>query len=178
MSIISPPRLNLYIRVKEKNIKSIFLYDVASSYLEGQKNYLAKYGYNRDKKKGKKQIVISLLCDSHGVPVSVEVFHGNRSDTTTLSNQIHKTAEVFGAQKVVFVGDRGMIKSGGIEELKKAGFHYISSLTRGQIQKLVSQGSIQLELFDENICETQVDGERLILRRKPLSTSSGLEVKA
>ncbi len=156
------------IRVKEKTIKSIFLYDVTSSYLEGQKNHFAKYGYNRDKKKGKKQIVIGLLCDSQGVPVSVEVFHGNRSDTTTLSNQIHKAAEVFGVQKVVFVGDRGMIKSGGIEELKKAGFHYISSLTRGQIQKLVSQGSIQLELFDENICETQVDGERLILRRNPL----------
>ena len=149
-------------------MESLFLYDVTSSYLEGQCNELADFGYNRDKKKGKKQIVIGLLCDAEGIPISVEVFQGNRNDVTTLSNQIHKAAECFGAHNVVFVGDRGMIKQGGIEQLKEAGFHYITALTRVQIQKLVSDDRIQIELFDEDICEIQLDEERLILRRNPI----------
>ncbi len=147
---------------------SLFLYDVTSSYLEGDHNELAAYGYNRDGKKGKKQIVIGLLCDADGEPVSVEVFAGNTQDPKTVASQIRKTAQRFGCSGVTFVGDRGMIKSGQMEDLSEAGFHYITAITKPQIEKLMKDGALQLELFDEKVCEVQCDGRRLILRRNPV----------
>ena len=90
----------------------LFLYDVTSSFLEGEQNELAAFGYNRDGKRGKKQIVIGLLCDPSGVPLSVEVFPGNTQDTKTFSQQVAKVAERFGGGAVTFVGDRGMSCTG------------------------------------------------------------------
>jgi hypothetical protein len=145
----------------------VFLYDVTSSYLEGTHNALADWGYNRDKKKGKKQIVIGLLCDEDGEPVSVEVFRGNTADVKTFGAQVAKVAERFGCRHVTFVGDRGMIKSGQIEDLSRAGFHYITALTDPQIEVLLRQGTLQMELFDETVCEVQRDGIRYVLRRNP-----------
>jgi transposase len=83
---------------------------VTSSYLEGDHNALADWGYNRDKKRGKKQIVIGLLCDEEGEPVSVEVFTGNTADPQTFGDQVKKVAERSGCRRVTFVGDRGMSK--------------------------------------------------------------------
>ena len=83
----------------------------------------AATGYNRDGKRGKKQIVIGLLCDEEGEPVSTEVFRGN-TQHQTFGSQVRKASQRFGCQRVTFVGDRGMIKSGQIEELSQAGFHY------------------------------------------------------
>ena len=146
---------------------SLFLYDVTSSYLEGKHNELGNYGYNRDGKKGKMQIVIGLLCDQKGDPVSVQVFSGNTSDVTTFGDQIKKVADRFGCKRITFVGDRGMIKSTQKEELAKSGFSYITALTRKQIEKLEKQGIIELSLFDENLCEVEKDGLRYILRSNP-----------
>jgi len=150
----------------------LFLYDVTSSYLEGDQNAFGAYGYNRDKKKGKKQIVIGLLCDESGGPVSVEVFKGNTQDPQTFGAQVHKTAKRFKCERVTFVGDRGMIKSAQIEALNEADFHYITAITKPQIDALINKGVLQMELFDVNVCEVQ-DGEdggklRYILRRNPL----------
>jgi transposase len=145
----------------------LFLYDVTSSYLEGLQNELAAYGYNRDKKKGKLQIVIGLLCDESGEPVSTEVFEGNTTDPKTFGAQVKKVAQRFGCERVTFVGDRGMIKSGQIETLAQAGFHYITAITKAQITKLIKDGVLQLELFDETVCEVQNDGVRYVLRRNP-----------
>lgn len=145
----------------------LFLYDVTSSYLEGTQNELGNYGYNRDGKKGKMQIVIGLLCDPKGDPVSVQVFSGNTSDVTTFGDQIKKVADRFGCQRITFVGDRGMIKSGQKEDLAASGFSYITALTRKQIEILEKNGVIQLSLFDENLCEVEKDGLRYILRRNP-----------
>jgi len=147
---------------------SLFLYDVTSSYLGGDHNELAEWGYNRDKKKGKKQIVIGLLCDDAGEPVSVEVFSGNTQDPKTVASQIRKTAGQFGCSTVTFVGDRGMIKSGRMADLNEAGFHYITAITKPQIEKLLRDDAIQMELFDEQICEVRHDERRLILRRNPV----------
>ena len=118
----------------------LFLYDVTSSYLEGEHNELADWGYSRDKKRGKKQIVIGLLCDDEGDPVSPEVFTGNTSDLSTFESQVKKAAHRFGCERVTFVGDRGMIKSGQIEDLSEAGFHYITAITKSQIRSLIKQG--------------------------------------
>ncbi len=145
----------------------LFLYDVTSSYLEGLQNELAAYGYNRDKKKGKLQIVIGLLCDESGEPVSTEVFEGNTTDPKTFGAQVKKVAQRYGCERVTFVGDRGMIKSGQIETLAQAEFHYITAITKAQITKLINDGVLQLELFDETVCEVQNDGVRYVLRRNP-----------
>jgi len=130
----------------------LFLYDVTSSYLEGQKNAFGAYGYPRDGKRGKKQIVIGLLCDEGGEPVSTEVFKGNTQDPATFGSQVRKAAELFGCERVTFVGDRGMVKSGQVEDLAAAGFHYITAITKPQIETLLKGGIVQMELFDERVC--------------------------
>jgi len=153
----------------------LFLYDVTSSYLEGTKNELSAFGYNRDKKKGKRQIVIGLLCDEAGIPLSIEVFRGNTKDPQTVSSQVKKVVQRFGGGSVTFVGDRGMIKSDEIEELNKEGFHYITAITKPQVRKLLRTGVIQMALFDEHLAEVETDeGIRYVLRRNPIRT---LEVR-
>jgi hypothetical protein len=146
----------------------LFLYDVTSSYWEGQDNALGAYGYNRDGKKGKKQIVIGLLCDEQGEPVSTEVFQGNTQDPATFASQVKKAQDRFGCERVTFVGDRGMIKSGQIRDLEQAGFHYITAITKPQIQTLLQAGVLQMDLFDVELCEVSQDDVRYVLRRNPL----------
>jgi len=149
----------------------LFLYDVTSSYLEGTQNELAAFGYNRDCKKGKRQIVIGLLCNADGQPLSVEVFVGNTQDPKTFSPQIKKVAERFGAQEVTFVGDRGMIKSDQITQLNAPpyGFHYITAITKPQIDALLEKKVIQLSLFDQGLAEVKTnEGIRYVLRRNPV----------
>jgi len=146
----------------------LFLYDVTSSYLEGDCNALADWGYNRDKKRGKKQIVIGMLCDEQGDPVSVEVFTGNTSDLETFASQVCKAHEQFGCERVTFVGDRGMIKSAQIRDLAEVGFHYITAITKAQIRSMIKKGIFQLGLFDQKLCEVKHGGLRYVLRRNPI----------
>ena len=146
----------------------LYLYDVTSSYLEGKCNELSAFGYNRDGKKGKRQIVIGLLCDEKGKPLSIEVFTGNTNDTATVASQIRKAAQRFGGGEITFVGDRGMIKNPQIEDLTKQGFHYIPAITKPQIESLLHQGVIEMTLFDQDLAEIKTDeGIRYILRRNP-----------
>jgi len=155
-------------RAKTKPV-SLFLYDVTSSYLEGTHNALAAFGYNRDGKKGKLQIVIGLLCDEEGHPVSIEVFPGNTQDPHTLAAQVAKLKSRFGVQEITFVGDRGMIKSQQIEDLAQQGFHYITAITKPQIEKLLRTGTFQMELFEQELAEVLADeGVRYVLRRNPV----------
>ena len=152
---------------KGRKLSEIYLYDVTSSYLEGQCNELGQFGYNRDKKKGKKQIVIGLLCDGEGEPVSVEVFEGNTNDTKTFSSQLKKLKERFGLEKVVMVGDKGMIKSAQIAEITEEKYHYITTVTKAQIRSLLKEGVIQLSLFENELIEVEDEGVRYLLRRNP-----------
>lgn len=147
---------------------NLFLYDVTSSYLEGDHNALAEWGYNRDKKKGKKQIVIGLLTGEDGTPVTTEVFKGNTQDTSSFASQIQKCKERFKCENVTLVGDRGMIKSGQIRDLQKHGFHYITAITKAQIEKLIKNDIVQYSLFDENLVEVEDEGVRYIFRRNPI----------
>ena len=143
---------------------SLLLYDVTSSYFEGLHNALGEYGYNRDGKRGKKQIVIGLLADDQGEPLAVRVFAGNRNDPTTVPDQIRIVKEQFGVEELVFVGDRGMVKSKGKQALGEAGLRYITALTDPQIRRRLSEGVLQLELFAEQVCEVEADGVRYVLR--------------
>ncbi len=148
---------------------SLFLYDVTSSYLEGTHNALAAFGYNRDGKKGKMQIVIGLLCDEDGHPVSIEVFPGNTQDPRTFAAQLEKVKSRFGATAITFVGDRGMIKGQQIDDLVQHGFHYITAITKPQIEKLLRTGTFQMDLFDQELAEVLTEeGIRYVLRRNPV----------
>jgi len=155
-------------RTKTKPV-SLFLYDVTSSYLEGTHNELAAFGYNRDGKKGKRQIVIGLLCDEDGQLVSIEVFPGNTHDPQTFAAQITKVKARFGVHEITFVGDRGMIKGQQIEDLAQQGLHYITAMTKPQIEKWLRTGTLQLDLFDQAVAEVLAEeGIRYVLRRNPV----------
>ena len=159
----------LFKRLYPEQTPGLYLYDVTSSYLEGTQNELGAFGYNRDGKKGKRQIVIGLLCNDLGQPLSIEVFTGNTSDVKTLASQIRKAADRFGGGAVTFVGDRGMIKGPQIAALAEEQFHYITALTQSQIEKLLSEGILQMSLFDQPLAEVVTDeGLRYILRRNPV----------
>jgi len=144
----------------------LFLYDVTSSYLEGDHNALAAWGYNRDGKPGKKQIVIGLLCDGQGRPLSIEVFVGNTSDTKTFGSQIQKVVERFG-------GDRGMIKGPQVKDLGQENFHYVTAISKPQIESLLKQKVFPMDLFDNVLSEVASIPEkvRYILRRNPQRAS-------
>ena len=156
----------------KQNEPRLFLYDVTSSYLEGTENELGAFGYNRDGKRGKKQIVIGLLCDAQGTPLSIEVFTGNTQDPRTVASQIRKMAGRFGAREVTLVGDRGMLKAPQLEQLEDSGFHYITAITKAQIKTLLKQGAIQMGLFDQPLAEVvEKGGIRYVLRRNPMRAS-------
>ena len=148
-------------------IPQLFLYDVTSSYLEGMQNVLAAPGYNRDGKKGKRQLVIGLLTGTDGTPVAVRVFEGNTSDNQTVAEQVRILASASGVEEVTLVGDRGMLKQTEIELLNDRMFHYITAITKPQITKFLREGVFQTELFEGKLCEVEADGVRYILRRNP-----------
>jgi transposase len=159
---------HLFEQHAQRGAGGLFLYDVTSSYLEGEHNELGAFGYNRDGKRGKLQIVIGLLCDEQGTPLSIEVFQGNTQDPKTVLSQVRKVAARYGAREVTFVGDRGMIKSEQIEVLGAHGFHYITAITKPQIERLLKQGTFQISLFDDALAEvSDPAGVRYVLRRNP-----------
>jgi len=153
---------------------TLVLYDVTSSYFEGRTCPLARRGYSRDHRRGTLQIVIGLLCNRAGCPVAVEVFPGNTADPATVAPQVQKLRERFGLERVVLVGDRGMLTDARIrEELEPVeGLSWISALRAPAIQRLAAQETIQRSLFDEvdlaEVTSPDFPGERLVVCRNPL----------
>jgi len=155
--------------VKEQGQPPVLvLYDVTSSYFEGECNELGQYGYNRDGKRGKQQIVIGLLTAEDGEPLAVRVFEGNTADPTTVASQITILKEQFGIAEVVMVGDRGMIKAKGKAALSAQGLRYITALTDAQVRTFLKEGVLQTGLFDVPLCEVEHDDKRLIVRRNEI----------
>jgi transposase len=161
---------------------SLVAYDISSSYYEGQSCSLAQFGYNRDKKKGKKQIVYGLMTDSSGRPVSVQVYPGAKKDHQTVEDQIHKLKGRFGIEHFVLAGDRGMLTQGKIDKLKEAGgIDWVTALRSSSIKKLVEEGSLQLSLFDRmdlaEITSPLYPGERLIVCKNPYLSRERAETR-
>ena len=154
--------------IEKSSSDTIYLYDVSSTYLEGTKNDLAAYGYNRDKKVGKMQIVYGLLTSSTGEPISIEAFPGNTRDPLTVKNQIEKLQAKFGCSKVTMVGDKGMLKSAQISDLQEQGFNYITTISKPEIKTLLNKNILQMELFDNDLMEVVDEGIRYIFRRNPI----------
>src|SRR6201994_1882233 len=156
---------------------TLVLYDVSSSYLEGRCCPLAQFGYSRDGKRGKRQIVYGLLCARDGCPVAIEVFAGSTADPTTLTSQVTTLKERFALNHVVLVGDRGMITQARItEDIKAAGLDWITALRAPAIKALLDGGALQMSLFTPapakagdrdmaGITSPEFPGERLIVCR-------------
>jgi transposase len=153
---------------------TLVLYDVTSTYFEGRCCPLAHLGHSRDERSGNLQIVFGLLANAEGCPVAVEVFEGNTGDPKTVASQVSKLRQRFKLERVILVGDRGMLTSARIrEDLKPVeGIDWITALRAPQIQALVTAGALQLSLFDERdlaeIRHPDYPGERLIACRNPL----------
>ena len=167
------PRIEARLARRHLHTGTLVLYDVTSSYLEGRCCELARFGYSRDGRRDKLQIVFGLLCGADGCPIAVEVFEGDSGDPATLGVQIAKLKERFGLRRVVLVGDRGLITSTRIEhELRPAGFDWITALRAPAIRRLAEDdGPLQLSLFDQRdlaeIESPDYPGERLIACRNP-----------
>ena len=161
-------------RLAKRHLKDggLVLFDLTSSYFEGVTCPLAKLGYSRDGKKGTLQVNYGLLTDDRGCPVSVSVFDGATGDPKTLLPQVEKSRKSFGIDRLVMVGDRGMISNVQIEAMQKLeGIDWITALKSGAIADLVDNGALQLDLFDErnliNLTSTEYPGEQLVACRNP-----------
>src|SRR3989441_9958560 len=163
-------------RLAKRHLSSgtLVLYDVTSTYFEGRCCPLAHLGHSRDERSGNLQIVFGLLANAEGCPVAVEVFEGNTGDPKTVASQVAKLRQRFKLERVILVGDRGILASARIrEDLKPVeGIDWITALRAPQIQALVAAGALQLSLFDERdlaeISHPDYPGERLIACRNPL----------
>ena len=147
------------------------LYDLSSSYFEGCSCPLAARGYSRDGKKGTLQITYGLVCSPEGRPVAVEVFPGNTQDQQTLAPAVASVTARFGIERVIFVGDRGMLTESHAQTLKEQGVGFISALRAPQLKVLAATGELQLSLFDQTnlaeISSREFPGERLVVCRNP-----------
>jgi hypothetical protein len=167
------PRIEKALADRHLKGAMLTLYDVSSTYFEGRHCPLAKLGHSRDHRRDRPQIVFGLVCDEQGCPVAVEVFEGNTGDPKTVGAQIKKLCERFGLERVVMVGDRGMLTSARIEQdLGPDGVDWISALRAPQIRRLAEEGALQLSLFDTRdlaeIKSADFPNERLVACRNPL----------
>ena len=149
----------------------LVLFDVSSSYCTGRQSPLIKHGYSRDHRRDRPQIVYGLLCDSEGRPIAIEVFPGNTADPPTFTQIVARARKRFGINRIVFVGDRGMITSARINEDLRGvdGLDWISALRTEGIRKLREAGAIQLSLFDKQdlaeVTSEHFPEERLVVCR-------------
>jgi hypothetical protein len=154
---------------------ALVLYDLSSSYFEGLTCPLARRGHSRDGKPGTLQVNYGLLTDARGCPIAVSVHEGNTADSSTFMPHVRRLREAFGIERMVMVGDRGMISHKAIAEMREAdGIGWITALKSVSIRALIEQGHLQMGLFDErNLLELEspdYPGERLIAcRNEPLA---------
>jgi len=166
------PRIEKTLAARHLHNDGMALYDLSSSYFEGVTCPLAARGHDRDGKKGKLQVNYGLLTDGRGIPVAVSVFKGNIGDPKTLLPQVDTIRKVFGLERCVLVGDRGMIAQTQIDALRTIdGMDWVAALRPEAIRRLVEGGALQMGLFDErNLFElTHPDfpDERLVACRNP-----------
>jgi transposase len=159
---------------------TLVLYDITSCYMEGEyeNSEIVGFGYNRDRKRGHEQIVISLLCNKDGCPVAVEVLKGGTKDETTVLDKIDEIQQKFGLEKIIFVGDRGMVTQTKYEQLNHDTVKVITALNHSKIQELCDKGTIQISIFDENSIVEVIDGSlRYMLCKNPVMAIKETETR-
>jgi len=158
---------NIYHKAEKDEV---YLYDITSIYFEGTENVLSAFGYNRDKKKGKMQIVVGLITNKEGFPLSIEVFEGNENDHKTVISQLQKIKNDYAVNNVIFIGDRGMRIRYNLEQMESQdsqGIEYITALSIEEIRCLINEDTIQLNLFSKDLAEIEDDGVRYVLCNNP-----------
>jgi transposase len=159
---------------------TMVLYDITSCYMEGgyEDSELVEFGYNRDRKRGHEQIVISLLCAKDGCPVAVEVLKGNTKDETTVLDKINEIRDKYRIENIVFVGDRGMVTQSKYKEINHELVKVVTALNHGTIQALCDKGTLQLSLFDEKAIVEVIDGNaRYCLCKNPVMAAKEAETR-
>ncbi|MFI5269043.1 MAG: IS1634 family transposase, partial [Chloroflexota bacterium] len=151
----------------------VVLYDLSSTYVEGEHCPLAKRGYSRDGRPGVPQIEFGLLTNADGEPVAIEAFPGNTADPATFQSQVDKVKDRFGVADVVWVGDRGMVTGAQVRQLQEvAGLSWVTALRAPTIEQLIDAGSIQTSFFDTHnlaeVTDPRYPGERLVVCHNPL----------
>lgn len=148
------------------------LYDLSSSYFEGENCPLAHRGYSRDGKRGTLQVNYGLLTDAEGRPISISVYPGNTIDSCTVADQTNKLRKDFHFEDICLVGDRGMITGTQVEALHNEGTDWVTALKSGTLRTFVAEGAVQLGLFDETnlfaFTHKDFPNERLIACRNPV----------
>jgi len=164
-------RIEMALAKRHLEGEGFMLYDLSSSYVEGRCCPLASLGHNRDGKKGKAQVNYGLTCSPEGRPVAICVHDGSTQDQQTLPGAVDAVRERFKVERVVVVGDRGMITQAHAQALTEQGVDFVSALKSAQIRRLVQAGDLQLSLFDETnlaeITSAEFPGERLVVCRNP-----------
>lgn len=149
----------------------LLLYDLTSSYFEGVRVKRARFGYSRDHRSDRRQIVIGVVKDEKGVPLTVELLRGDRADVTTVSQQMLRLKKRFGIEQAIYVGDQGTVSQANLKFLREEqGLDYLICLKRQSMQPLLQRAgeSIQLGLFDEKGWQSfAFEGKRYVLCHSP-----------
>lgn len=166
------PRIERILAERHLAPDALVLYDLSSSWVTGRHNALARLGHSRDGRPGTLQVEYGLVTDAEGRPVAVEVFPGDTADPATVASAVDRLRGRFGLERVVLVGDRGMLTSARIDVLRTLGLDWVSSLRAPSIRALADGGVLQLGLFDERdlaeVTSPAHPGERLVVCRNPL----------
>ena len=122
---------------------ALLLYDLTTVFLKGTTCTLGAYGHGKEHRNDNLQIVVGLLCNREGIPISVQVFSGNASECGTLGEQVLKVRERFGLKQVVFVADRGILRSAHIKaDLQPCELEWVMALRRPAINPSSAQKSL------------------------------------
>jgi transposase len=119
----------------------LLLYDVTSTYFEGQAagNALARRGYSRDHRADCKQVCIGLVVTRDGIPLGYEVFAGNRTDVTTVEEIVTTMERRYGAARRIWVMDRGMVSADNIAWLQSSGRQYLVGTSKSELKTFAAQ---------------------------------------
>src|SRR5580700_11797678 len=146
---------------------SLVLYDLTSVYFEGKgPQGLGAYGYSRDHREDRPQILLAVATDPEGVPIHLEVLRGNRADTTTLQGLLGTLQRRFGIQKAIFVFDNGMSSTINLEAMRKEDLHFVTRLSSTTLRELIAQlpQDAQPQLWDRTkLLELSVEGKRYVV---------------
>jgi transposase len=138
----------LAVKEFKQNEKELY-YDITSSYFEGNKCIIAKYGYSRDKRKDKEQIVIGLVTTANGFPIKCNIYPGNTSDKTTVVEIVQELKRTYPIEEVVFVGDRGMLSTKNIKSIEDLKQKYVMAIPRAWSKKYLKNVLIKAEQMDK-----------------------------
>lgn len=142
--------------------ESELYYDITSSYFEGHKCIIAEYGYSRDKRRDKEQLVIGLVTTSDGFPIKCDIYPGNTTDKTTVVKIVEELKSQYPIEEIVFVGDRGMLTAKNIDKIKELSQKFVMAIPRAWSKKYLKNIEIDIKnmsLIKENLYAKYISTE-------------------